>query len=102
VNKGIDDLKKTLDRLKQREKQILKEALQAEVRLALGLRGSTVLQTAVFLLHPSSKSALLIDRCYNTLTHTHNHSLPLSHSFIRLKSSSFNFKSKEISTKSES
>lgn len=32
IQKGIDDLKKTMDRLKQREKQIVKEALQAEVR----------------------------------------------------------------------
>ena len=32
IQKGIDDLKKTMDRLRQREKQIIKEAGQAEVK----------------------------------------------------------------------
>ena len=32
IQKGIDDLRKTMDRLRQREKQIIKEAVQAEVK----------------------------------------------------------------------
>ena len=32
LQRGIDDLKRTLDRLRQREKQIIKDALQTEVK----------------------------------------------------------------------